>query len=472
MMALNRFILGTALTLMLGACATEGSAPNNVLVAESQTISYRDGTALRENAWTLNPDLNPDVYAAAVDEGAVKEVCFISGPNELCRDVELGESYAFGVVYEGVTYPHRIDGTRPQATFTKSYQDGHRGKITVLTDDIYELVNIAIALTDFVDQPDYDRVVYKDTDYHRDLQEHFAPVEDHPFVLWLNEEMTENYQMYWQHKMNGYAFVEADDGGIARSPVYGATGFTNAQNTLLPAMKMMDDFAKTSDYKAFLDRHRDLLREQTDFMRDGLGAPEMLAWLKGNFPRVDAYDHVKVVFSPLVYGWQSVTWMESNGFKELQPHLNFPYASEFDQTLSPQGQALSRGSLLFTEINHGFINPAAEDYADRLTAALSDRKGWDKEGAASASYSSPQALFNEMMNWGLIPLYYADNADPEELGKMTDNIVEIMTENRGFLRFGELMPFLMDLYVNRPEGTTLQDLYPEIVGWFEVNANS
>jgi hypothetical protein len=50
----------------------------------------------------------------------------------------------------------------------------------------------------------------------------------------------------------------------------------------------------------------------------------MLIWLRREFPDVRAYDTFNIVFSPLVGSNQSVTWFESNGFRELQPHVNFP----------------------------------------------------------------------------------------------------------------------------------------------------
>jgi hypothetical protein len=45
--------------------------------------------------------------------------------------------------------------------------------------------------------------------------------------------------------------------------------------------------------------------------------------------------------------------------------------------------------------------------------------------------------------------------------------VEGNTRGRGFIRFPEFDQFLLDLYRNRDEGETLEDLYPRIVAWFE-----
>ena len=51
----------------------------------------------------------------------------------------------------------------------------------------------------------------------------------------------------------------------------------------------------------------------------------MKRWLDKHFPTSNHYDSYKIIFSPLVNSSQSSTWFESNGFKELQPHVNFPW---------------------------------------------------------------------------------------------------------------------------------------------------
>jgi hypothetical protein len=46
-------------------------------------------------------------------------------------------------------------------------------------------------------------------------------------------------------------------------------------------------------------------------------------------------------------------------------------------------------------------------------------------------------------------------------------VERMMTADRGFPRFAEFSQFLVPLYLERPAGTTLADLYPRIIRWFE-----
>jgi len=45
----------------------------------------------------------------------------------------------------------------------------------------------------------------------------------------------------------------------------------------------------------------------------------------------------------------------------------------------------------------------------------------------------------------------------------------MMTNRRGFPMFAQFDKFLVNLYRTRPPGTTIADLYPQIITWFEKN---
>lgn len=450
---------------IVAACAPAVHAQSaDRLTAVSGIVDILEGETLTTQRWSLNPDLDPDVLTVQLaDPDESRRVCFLSGANALCRLVSVGDTFDLVIEYDGVDHPTRIVGAPPAAVFDEAYREAHRGKITVLVPEVYELVNVAIALTTFIDGNP--RVVYTDSEYHDAVMAHFGDFADHPFVSWLNEEMTRSRAFYSRHKMSGYAFEFDDEGRIVGSPIYNSTNFPGVGNSLLPVVEEMQSFADDSDFRTFFAAHHDVYDDQTAFLRDSLDSERMLAWLQREFPGRSAYDHVKVVFSPLVYGWQSVTWFETDGFSELQPHINFPYPPSDPDGYAPESITLRRGNLLFTEINHGFINPTADPYADQIGDALSNRAKWAQEGTAAESYGGALPLFNEMMNWGLIELYYLDHAPPADLDRLIEQNRISMRESRGFTLYPEFADHLVELYRSRPEGTTIADLYPQIIAW-------
>ena len=191
-----------------------------------------------------------------------------------------------------------------------------------------------------------------------------------------------------------------------------------------------------------------------------------------NFPASNDYDSYRIIFSPLVAYNQSTTWFESDGFKELQPHVNFPYPQDVRRysraKMSPQAEVVFRGNIVFTEINHGYINPEADKHAERIRKAISNRDRW-VEKSKGPGYYGGMGAFNEYMNWGLVSLRIADYAPREEQDALIAEIDKMMTERRGFPQFEAFDKFLVSLYRNRAPGQTLADLYPQIIEWFEKN---
>jgi hypothetical protein len=186
---------------------------------------------------------------------------------------------------------------------------------------------------------------------------------------------------------------------------------------------------------------------------------------------VRPYDSHKIVFSPLVAYNQSATWMEDHGFRELQAHVNHPYAEDVSRwraraPLSPAALVLLRSEIVFTELNHGFINPFADTFGDRAARAVRDRARW-VDPARGADYYADAAAFNEYMNWALVSLWVTDVAPAGEDAPLIEIVDRMMTRSRGFPGFAAFDAFLVDLYRHRAPGQTVADLYPRIFEWFE-----
>src|SRR5918912_3078737 len=72
-----------------------------------------------------------------------------------------------------------------------------------------------------------------------------------------------------------------------------------------------------------------------------------------------------------------------------------------------------RSNIVFTEINHGYINPEADKYADRIGKAISNRDHWVDKGKGPGYYAGIGA-FDEYMNWALVSLRITDYVPREE----------------------------------------------------------
>lgn len=448
-----------------------------VVKATRPVVSIREGDTLRRDVWTLAPELNPDVYTVDLEDGKPTTVAFITDVDSVSFLVEEGGQYEFVIEHGEDRCLTRIVGMRavPAAVFDARYQAAHRGKISVEIPEVYELVNVAIAMTStgLSDST----LVYHHSDYYEAVRAWFDPYREHPALLALDEVLARNRASYARLKMNGYAFEFDEDGRIVQSEVYDRTSFRSERsNSLRPYIPRLQEFADLSNFREFYRRNEPTYADQIAFYEQEADVEAMLAWLDGNFPASSGYDTYKVIFSPLVAYSQSATWLESNGFRELQAHVNYPYPRDVaratrENPLSKEAETVYRGSIVFTELNHGYINPEADRYGDRVTRAISQRDHWVDAGRES-NYYPGIATFNEYMNWALVSLRVVDLAPAAEQATLIGMVDGMMVNGRGFPEFAAFDAFLVDLYRNRSPGQTVADLYPRIIEWFESENGS
>ncbi|MBS1794193.1 MAG: DUF4932 domain-containing protein [Acidobacteria bacterium] len=465
MKTIKLFIL---LLLSALAAGAQEEAKLPVVKAGSDIVSIQDGDNLKKNAWRLAPEAKPDVYEAELVNGRKQKVTFITDVDSISFDVEEGKKYDF-IIQKGDTLCYtEIVGTRftPAADFDEKYRKERKGRTFVDIPEVYELVNIAIAMTP-TGIADKD-LVYQNSDYYKAVRAWFDPYRDHPLLAALDAELKK--EQYFNLKMNGYAFEFDKANRIVRSKTFDRTGWGRS-NALRPFLEQLQSFSDQTRFREFFKRNKKTYAEQIRFYRETADIAEMKRWLDRNFPSSNDYDTYNIVFSPLVAYNQSTNWFESNGFKELQPHVNFPYPQDFgryakDAKVSEKSMIVFRGNIVFTEINHGYINPEAEKYADRIAKAISRRDFWvDKR--MGPNYYGGNAAFNEYMNWALVSLRIVDYVPETEQPALIAAVDRMMTASRGFPQFEKLDKFLIPLYKNRKPGQTLADLYPQIIEWFE-----
>jgi len=456
--------LAPMLAAPLALAAAGALAEPSEFRAQSTYLDAEIDGKLELERWEVTDEKTPYEATVSVAPGQSRKVCVLSGANRRCAKLKSGSREEWTVVANGKRYPFALVAIPPAANFTPAHVQQFDGQITFTDPPVYELVNIAIALTPTAHASQW--LTHPGT-YRDQALAYFDPVKDHAFVQAIDAKMRASPYPYFFLKMSAYAY-EMDGGGRIRlGDTYTSTNFEDYPNALAALEREMQSFAADSGFDTFYRAHKPwygLLEKQ---FGERMDVPAMDAWLRKNFPAVKPYNHVNVVFSPLVYGSQSTTRMESNGFREAQLHMNFPYLSDADQRLSAEGQRLQLGMLTFTELNHNYINPTADLHAKAIAEALA---AYPREkGATTRMYADRLSYFNEMMNWGLIGLLAADTLKPEDAASIQQKVSDTMGSGRGFTQFPEFAAFLVPLYTGRPNGSTLADLYPQIIAWFAAH---
>lgn len=350
------------------------------------------------------------------------------------------------------------------ANFSDNYKRTHQGKTLVEVPEVYELVNIIFSLTSTGKTDPH--IVRKKTSYHNDVIAHFKNYEQEPIVGILDS-LLERGMNNWL-KMDAYSFF-FEGHQIKKSPTFNILSWGN-DNTIEPYVDLLQAFANKSDFRKFYARHQALYQKQIQTYQDSIDTKKMTTWLEKHFPSTK-YNSFKVIFSPLVNGNQSVCYFDNNDFKELQAHVNYPYKWEALERYPSEVGLLRRSDIVFTELNHGYINPEADKtvYQKRILAAMGNVSEWIGEPSIKYYDKYPLLCFKEYLNWGLLSLYFVDYAPPEFLPQLLYDIETKMVNGRGFTKFIEFNNFLIKLYQDRNDGKVLEDLYPQIIDWFATH---
>ncbi len=441
-----------------------------IIHAENDIIDIRDGENFIKGKWKADPQIKPDIYDVEVYSSS-KLVTFITDKDSISFKVKAGKTYPFIILVnkkDSAFTTLKGIKTVPAAIFNNEYIKQHNRKTFVEIPQVYELVNIVIALTATAKKDN--NLVIKNTLYYKDLLKWFNAYNQERVVLNIDSALKSNFGNYYNLKMDAYSFELSTSGKIRQSKIYDRINW-GKENNLRPFIKELQKFADKSNFKQFYKKHQAFYNKQIVSYRDTIGLQEMQSWLNKNFSSTK-YNSFKIIFSPLVGYNQSAVWFENNGFKEAQAHVNFPYRDVNELKLfSKEALAVRDGNIVFTELNHSFINPESENsrYSKSLQNAFSNLDTWIEKDKPASNYNDVYSCFNEHMNWGLVALRYIDYAPADEQSKLIDTMEKRLVSFRGFKKFAEFNQALIKLYKSRKNGQTVADLYPQIIKWFEDN---
>ena len=439
----KKYLVGICLLLSITLIA-QTKLP--IIKSSKKVISIRDGSIDLKDYWTISPEAKPDVYDATVAVNNFKKISFITDEDSISFLVEPDKKYDFVVLLNNTDSAFTSIVThKGPANFSDNYIKLHNNKTIVDVPEVYELVNIVLSLTEKGENDS--NLVIHDSRYYLEMMQWFRRFSKEKIVKVFDSLLINNFNNYFYLKMDAYS--------------------------LEPYLKELQSFSNKTNYQLFYNEHRKLYTSQIRYFKDSLDLQEMQQWLNKNFPAT-SYNCIKVIFSPLVGYSQSANWFESNKFKEAQAHINFPYHSQMEKVYSDKSNKLRDQRVVFTELNHAFINIEVIPYINTsdFKLAFSDLKKWEQENSgASKGYPNAYSCFNEYMNWGLVSLRYVDLAPSTELESLLKSLEKNQKEGIGFTKFPEFNRNLIKLYTERKKGETIADLYPKIIRWCSEQTN-
>jgi len=437
------------------------------------TISV-NGKVASQN-WTLTPDLKPDIFEAECSKNE-NIVTFSDKNDSISFTIKVGESKDFFILKNKKdTAFTRITGVLPNHNFTAEYIAANKGKTKIEITEVSELANILVAL-----HPEAEKdknMTNSDSDYYKKVRAYFEPYAEHQMMdtvqqyikdinyMDVGEEekvsifSNEGYYYYFALKMNACTYEFNENEEIVNQ------GYIRQMADWSPTdpfkdKELMADFAKKSNFRAFYKENKPYYDELIATYKTLNPISQMQTWLDKKFGFT--YGNYTIYFSPLVSGAHSTEGFDTEEFRQT---FMFIACAERDEAYSETMNELLESRVVFTEIDHNYVNPTSDKYLTQINSIFSDRKKWLNEELTTA-YETPFKVFNEYMTFAVYTLYISDLYDEKDWQEYLPKMEGQMKDARGFIKFEAFKKTLLKYYQANPN-KTMEEYYDFILGWSE-----
>lgn len=347
------------------------------------------------------------------------------------------------------------------ANFTNKYIDQNKEKYNIELPEVYELANIILYLSDCSEKT-YN---HPNTDYANKVLNHFEKYRDHPLIKILNKKCSTNeFSTYYGFRENSVCFSFIDDQLEYDTPYK----HVFMDETYMPGghfrnmLYLVQDFSTKSKFRSFYNANLEYYNNLINRQKGLLPLKQMWSWIEGEFPqRMDAY---KVIFSPLIGGSHSTQRFTRGYFEnpEFQECVMFINSTESIDANSKYSEKLKEGlmsGIVFTEIDHNYVNPTSKENYNLVKELISDKDFWATT-EAQQNYPNEYAIFNEYMTHSVFCLYVAENYESKTAEEVIRKRIKLM-ERRGYPKFEEFNTILMNFMKENPR--SVYDSYADLI---------
>ncbi len=352
-----------------------------------------------------------------------------------------------------------------KVNFTKHFQQQNQGKYKIEFHDLKELIHIMIAITKT--GKENDDMIQQQGQYYKDVLAYFKPYENEPIIKTFDSMVNASIYNYIFLTGNGISY-NFKGNKLVKDIVFDfpATGVANVSITVNPITtykKQIEAFAQKSHYKAFyLQQQKYFEQIKTDYdKKANLG--KQWTWLEKKFKsKINSYI---IWCSPLINGLNYTFELDDNHFKMafmvLPPLDNYPKLSELENEIQ-------NTRVMFTEIDHNYVNPPSNANEKTINELFKDRSIWVNEKInGTASYPNPIKVFNEYMTFGVFLLYCKDHYDEKTFMEATKGVISLM-KDRGFPKMEAFTNLLFKAYADN-RNKKIDDWYPQFLQMFSGN---
>ena len=354
------------------------------------------------------------------------------------------------ILFLAILFLSSCNSYRVKTHFSSDYKIKNQGKAIVEVHSPIDLFHVILALTDVGQQDNY--MLRKNTHYYKAVQVRFSKYKNKRIVKIINEKLTQSPHSYHKFVKFFYNYHFKNENLVMKEEL-------EVYSPYKKYIPIMEDFAKSSNYFEFLENHSDYYQELIEFQMQVVDTKKIWEWLESEF--TNRYQCYKTVFSPLTGGNHSTINFTQENYKETVFFISAPYTQSSNQYYSAQ-----LSGVVFTEIDHNYVNPVSKKYISEIENALSKRQKWVIENDITQYYKTPYEVFNEYLTHTLFCLYASEAFEKEKANSVVEERIKLMEKLRGFKEFGAFTSYLLDMR-DITSDKPIESLYPQIIKWFD-----
>ncbi|MCW4469512.1 DUF4932 domain-containing protein [Flavobacterium sp. MFBS3-15] len=350
-----------------------------------------------------------------------------------------------------------------RVTFSEKYKKENLGKYKIEINEVKELIQIMLAITN--SGKENDDMVQQEGQYYQDVLNHFKSYENENIIRTFDSLMVSSPYNYIFLTGNAISY-NFKGNKLVKSKVFifPATAVANMKIDKNPITTYKDEiekFAKKSNFRKFYSEHKEYYSGIISDYEKNANLGRQWKWLENNFEtKRDSYI---ILCSPLINGLNYTGQFTNNNFSLI--HMNLPPV-DFYPNLTPKENELLNTRVMFTEIDHNYVDTPTEANKETINQIFAERKIWVNEDAEGTfAYPKPVNVFNEYMTYGVFVLYCKDHYDQATLDKVIKDITDLMTE-RGFPKMKLFIENLLKIRSKYPY-EKIDKWYPEFLKQFE-----
>ncbi|AFK05483.1 hypothetical protein Emtol_0211 (plasmid) [Emticicia oligotrophica DSM 17448] len=380
------------------------------------------------------------------------------------------ENFPFGqktfipIEMGGKRFIQRLRINQTSAFFSKEYITKNDKKVNFEIPEVFELANIIWSLSP---KGQSAKNLNKNSKYYSKVYNYFKPYLNHQLFKDLDSSVKNYYDAYYDFRENSLGFSFNKQKIIREEPYFYVIGsdWVNFNSLFQKLIPQIEDFAKTSNFRGFYKANLPYYEESIEKQKVLMPVQKMWDWLENNFD--NKYNTYKVVYSPLIDATHSTqnfnTFLEGGKgrFQETVMFVCGPEIFENSKTTNLKEQEGLASGIVFTEIDHNYVNQLSYKYQKQINNIFDKRDIWTGTNGDTDRYGNPSSIFNEYMTHAVFCIYVKENYDEQLANKIIESRVNLMVEHRKYIKFKEFNDKLLSL----SGGRKAKDLYPDILNW-------